>query len=95
MGLVRTVQDVAEVVRAARAARGWSQQEAADAAGVSRRFVSMVEGGHATAETGRVLALLDALGVRLTTVRPTESAATTEAPSTGKAVASDEFDLDA
>lgn len=63
---VSTVADLGDVVRSARRAHGWSQQRAADAAGVSRRFVNMVEGGqHANAEVGRVLSLLDALGVRL------------------------------
>jgi y4mF family transcriptional regulator len=95
MELVRTAQDVADVVRAARAARGWTQQRAADAAGVSRRFVSMVEGGHAAAEMGRVLALLDALEVRMTIARPTVHAATAEATSPGDAAGPDEIDLDA
>ncbi len=77
----------------------WSQQRAADAAGVSRRFVNMLErGDHANAEVWRVLALLDALGVRLTGELPAqapavEAAAEIESPA--DTVAPDAFDLDA
>jgi HTH-type transcriptional regulator/antitoxin HipB len=63
---VRTPTDIGALARAGRIARGWNQQQAANAAGVSRRFVNMVEGGqHRGAELWRVLALLDALGVEL------------------------------
>jgi len=66
MANVRTPADLGALARAARMARGWNQQEAAQAAGVSRRFVNMVEGGqHVNAEVGRVLRLLEALGVQL------------------------------
>lgn len=66
MNQVRTPTDIGALARAARIARGWNQQQAANAAGVSRRFVNMVEGGqHRSAELWRVLALLDALGVEL------------------------------
>lgn len=65
MALVRTPTEVGALVRTGRKARGWSQQQAADAAGVSRRFVNMVEDGHPNAEMWRVLALLDAVGVTL------------------------------
>jgi transcriptional regulator with XRE-family HTH domain len=66
-----TPVDLEAVVRATRAARGWTQQEAADAAGVSRRFVNMVEGGrHPNAENWRVLALMDALRTPLHAIGP-------------------------
>ena len=87
MDQVRTPADLGAMARAARTVRGWSQQEAADAAGVSRRFVNMVEGGkHPNAEVWRVLALMNALGAPLhvavpatasTTVRVTPTASAT------------------
>lgn len=94
MQRVRTVSDVADVVRAARIARGWSQQQAANAAGVSRRFVNMVERGHATAEVGLVLALLASLGVRLTGTLPAADTAVPEA-NAGEAGPPGEIDLNA
>lgn len=94
MQRVRTANDVAELVRAARSARGWSQQRAAHAAGVSRRFVNMVEGGHPTAEVGLVLTLLASLGVSLTGALHTESPATPDAGSE-RADLPGEIDLDA
>lgn len=96
MERVRTVGDVGGLARAVRIARGWSQRQAGDAAGVSRRFVNMLEGGqHANAEIGRVLALLDALGVRLTATLPGEDATAPAAPPARDAGASDEIDLGA
>jgi transcriptional regulator with XRE-family HTH domain len=61
---IADVTDVGRILRTARARNGWSQQEAADAAGVSRRLVNLLEGGrHPNAEVWR--ALLNALDVRL------------------------------
>jgi transcriptional regulator with XRE-family HTH domain len=63
---IADVTDLGRILRAARARNGWSQQEAADAAGVSRRLVNLLEGGrHPNAEVWRVLALLNALEVPL------------------------------
>jgi len=92
---VRTAQDVADAVRTARTTRGWTQQEAADAAGVSRRFVNMVEGVHPTAELGRVLDLLDALEIHLTAALTTDDAATTTTAPARPNLDPDELDLDA
>lgn len=97
---VTTPADFGALAHAARTARGWSQQQAADAAGVSRRFVNMLEGGgHANAEVWRVLALLDALGVQIRGTLPAgvsdaaqAAPATTRQPEPG---APDGFDLDA
>ena len=92
MALVRTPTEVGALVRTGRKARDWSQLQAADAAGVSRRFVSMVEDGHPNAEMWRVLALLDAVGVTLdaTTDEPGTDlpgeAGTAVAPATTAAV---------
>jgi transcriptional regulator with XRE-family HTH domain len=94
--LVETVRDIGVLARAARIARGWSQQDAADAAGVSRRFVNMIEGGqHVNAEVGRVLALLRALDVRITAALPADDPATTPEGPHRDAAGPDEIDLDA
>lgn len=76
MEQVRTPADLGAMARAARTARGWTQQEAADTAGVSRRFVNMFEGGqHPNAEVWRVLALMNALGAPLHATVPKAAAA--------------------
>jgi transcriptional regulator with XRE-family HTH domain len=106
VALVRTAAEVGALARAARAARGWNQQQAADAAGLSRRFVNMLEGGeHTNAELWRVLALLDAVGVELhgTAPAPTpapppqpdDSATVTASPHREQTEAPGGFDLDA
>ena len=96
MGRLRTVSDLGDVIRAARVARGWTQQEAADAAGISRRLVNMLEGGeHANAEVRRLLALLDALDIHLVVAPSTTDFAFTPAVPATKARGSDELDLDA
>ncbi|MGB7980207.1 MAG: helix-turn-helix domain-containing protein [Candidatus Nanopelagicales bacterium] len=94
MQAVRSTAAVGAVARAARIRLGWSQQQAADQAGVSRRFVNMLEGGeHRNAELWRVLALLEALGVELLTAGSDGSAGgTTEASPTSSG--GDGFDLD-
>lgn len=78
MARVRTPGEVGALIHAARSAHGWNQQQLASAAGVSRRFVSALEGGgHANAELWRVLAVLDAVGVVLTgTATPTPDRST-------------------
>jgi transcriptional regulator with XRE-family HTH domain len=95
---VRTLVELGALARAARAARGWNQQQAADAAGVSRRFVNMLEGGgHVNAEVWRVLALLEAVGVVLTATLPSESSTVPEdslGTPAAATVAPDGFDLD-
>ena len=91
MERIRTLAELAAAVRAARLQRGWSQQDAAVAAGVSRRFVNMFEGGlHRNAEIWRVLALLDALNVDLHT--SVEQSPTTAEQS--GVLHPDDFDLD-
>ena len=64
---IRTLQDLMSLVVTRRRELAWTQAELAGRAGVSRRWVSQFESGHANAEIGRVLAVLDALGVSLMT----------------------------
>lgn len=49
----------------ARKSRKYSQQEFADLTGVGRRFISELESGKPTAEIGKVLQVLTALGLDL------------------------------
>lgn len=106
---VRTPADLGAMARAARTVRGWSQQEAADAAGVSRRFVNMVEGGqHPNAEVWRVLALMNAVGAPLHATVPAGASAMVQVTTTATGTVSSretvvdpradtaaDFDLDA
>lgn len=64
--LLATVEQLGEAIRLARTGKRMTQQQAATAAGVGRRFVIELERGKATAEFGCVLALCRAVGVALT-----------------------------
>lgn len=68
----RTIGDphaLGAAVREARTARGWTQSEVADRAGVSRSFVLDIErGARPRAELARVLSVLRALGKSLVVV---------------------------
>ena len=63
--LVRTPADIGRAVAQARKSRKYSQQEFADLTGVGRRFISELESGKPTAEIGKVLQVLTALGLDL------------------------------
>ena len=56
-------EDIGEVVRSARLQLGWSQTELAQRCGASQRFVSEFERGKPSAEVGKVLQVLHALGL--------------------------------
>ncbi len=53
------------LVRQRRREMGWSQSRLAEAAEVSRPWISELEGGKSTAELGLVFSVLQALGLRL------------------------------
>ena len=59
-------------IRDRRAQLGLSQQELADRADVSRRWLVKVEAGHPGAETGAVMRLLCALGLLVDIGSPDE-----------------------
>lgn len=63
---LRTIHDMASLVRGRRIERGLSQSELARLANVSRKWVYEFEAGKAGAELGHVLAVLEALDLRLT-----------------------------
>jgi HTH-type transcriptional regulator/antitoxin HipB len=65
MQALRTIDDLGAYIAAHRKAKGYTQQQFADLAGVGRRFLSELEGGKSTAEIGRALLVLNALGVDL------------------------------
>ncbi|MEV4642464.1 helix-turn-helix transcriptional regulator [Actinoplanes sp. NPDC049548] len=62
---ITSARDLGLAVRQARQDRGQTQADLATAAGVSRRWLSDLESGKATAEFGLILRTLDALGIGL------------------------------
>jgi HTH-type transcriptional regulator / antitoxin HipB len=58
-----TTKDIAASVKSARRALKLRQAELAAAAGVGARFVIELEAGKATAQLGKTLAVLNALGL--------------------------------
>ncbi|MFD1970507.1 helix-turn-helix domain-containing protein [Trinickia caryophylli] len=63
--IIRQSEELGAFVRAVRMAQNLSRDELANATGLSPKFISQVEGGKATAQLGKVLQLLDELGIRL------------------------------
>lgn len=63
---IRSLDQLGDFVQTRRKAKGLTQQEFADLAGVGRRFVSELEAGKPTAEIGKALKVLNALGIDLT-----------------------------
>lgn len=62
---LRRPYDIAGLFREGRTRIGWSQSQLADAVGVSRQWVSLVETGKTSVEFDLVVAALQALGYRL------------------------------
>lgn len=60
---VTSTQELGRAIAAQRKIRGFTQQEFADLAGVGRRFISEIESGKPTAEIGKILQVLTALGI--------------------------------
>ncbi len=74
---IRTVHDLASLVRGRRLDAGWTQGDLATRASVSRKWVSDLERGKTSVELAGVLRVLDALGIDLTAA---DAAAATPAP---------------
>ncbi len=66
--------EVGEVVRTTRKAAGLRQDELAGAAGVGLRFIVDLEAGKPTAQLGKALQVLAALGCTFEITPPPESA---------------------
>lgn len=64
-GAIQSATDIGAAIRAARKAKGLTQQNFADLAGVGRRFLSELESGKPTLEIGKVLKVAAAAGFRL------------------------------
>ena len=67
-----TPLDIAGIVRAARKAQGLRQDELAGAAGVGIRFIVDLEAGKPTAQLGKALQVLEALGCQFEIIPPPE-----------------------
>lgn len=65
-----TAGQIGRIVRATRRAQGLRQDQLAGAANVGQRFLSELEGGKKTAQVGKVLAVLAALGCKLSIESP-------------------------
>ena len=61
-----TTQHIGSVVREARKAQGLRQEELAAVANVGRRFLSELESGKPGAQLGKVVDVLNALGLDMT-----------------------------
>jgi HTH-type transcriptional regulator / antitoxin HipB len=64
----RAVNPLAASVRARRRQLGLRQEDLADLADVSTRFVEALEAGKASVRLDKALAVLDVLGLRITVV---------------------------
>ena len=60
-----TPEQIGRIVRETRRAQGLRQDQLAGAAGVGVRFLVELEGGKSTAQIGKALAVLAALGCNL------------------------------
>ncbi len=79
MALIRNTKDLGAYIRRIRRARGFSQVELAELAGVGVVYVSNLERGKDTAEIGKALHLLQLLSVDLEAT-DRQSASEAEAP---------------
>ncbi len=76
-----TPQELGKTIRNARRAAGLRQDELAGAANVGVRFIIELEAGKPTAQIGKTLSVLDALGCRIGIEAPPASpAAKTKRP---------------
>ena len=67
-----TPAEIGATVRKARKAQGLRQDELAGAAGVGLRFIVELEAGKPTAQLGKALRVLEALGCRFEITPPPE-----------------------
>lgn len=67
---IRTTDEIGHAIRAERKTLGLTQGDLADACGVSLRFISELERGRASAGVGRVLHVLNMLGLSVVLESP-------------------------
>lgn len=73
--MIMTPTDIGTTIRAARKAQGLRQDELAAAANVGVRFLIELEAGKGTAQLGKTLAVLSALGIDVALTLPDEAGA--------------------
>lgn len=73
---IHSIEDLGLVIRAVRKSSGLRQDDLAGAVGVSRQFTVDVERGKPTVQFGRVLLLLEELGITLAVEIPDEASRT-------------------
>ena len=71
-----TPAEIGEIIRTSRKASGLRQDELAGAAGVGLRFIVEIEAGKPTAQIGKTLNVLAALGCSLEITPPPEAIGT-------------------
>lgn len=71
--MIMTPTDIGITIRAARKAQGLRQDELAAAANVGVRFLIELEAGKETAQLGKTLAVLSALGIDVALSTPDEA----------------------
>lgn len=69
-----TPEEIGEIIRKTRKAQGLRQPELAAASGVGLRFLVEIERGKPTAQLGKVLEVLSALGCSLSISTPEDEA---------------------
>jgi len=65
-----TIEQIGHIIRTERKRQGLRQDELAGASGVGLRFLVEVEGGKETAQIGKVLAVLETLGCKISITAP-------------------------
>jgi len=83
---IRSIRDLAAVVRGRRTDLGMNQAQLAERAGVSRKWIYEFEAGKPTAEFGLLLRVLDELGLAVEL---------TPRPESDQSAGGDTVDLDA
>ena len=76
---IRKPADLARLVKTSRQAQGRTQQEVANAAGITRQSLARIERGHGGVSFDTAILILDYLGIRLEGT-PIEEAPTSAAP---------------
>ena len=71
--MILETKDLADIIRQSRKLQGLTQEDLAGISGLGRRFISELENGKQTAQIGKVLVVLNILGIGLQAVRRWES----------------------